>query len=154
MLIISHRGNINGIVSEKENRPSYIDTAIGLGYDVEVDIRYIGNTFWLGHDEPQYKVEESWMQQRKSKVWYHCKDLESAKHMIKLKVFNFFCHTQDSFVLTSMGHMWVHDLTQTIDELCIIPLLSVSSINNYSNTLPFAVCTDYVNICSKKFIIQ
>ena len=41
MKIISHRGNINGIIPEKENRPSYIDSAIGCGYEVEVDIRYI-----------------------------------------------------------------------------------------------------------------
>ena len=32
MKLISHRGNIRGSISEKENRPSYIDCAIGNGY--------------------------------------------------------------------------------------------------------------------------
>ena len=32
MIIISHRGNIRGPVPDKENRPSYIDCAIGNGY--------------------------------------------------------------------------------------------------------------------------
>ena len=49
MKIISHRGNIKGVVSSKENRPSYIDSAIGSGYEVEVDIRYINGVFWLFH---------------------------------------------------------------------------------------------------------
>ena len=78
MKIISHRGNINGPVPEKENRPSYIDSAIQLGYDVEVDLRIIDNDFWLGHDEPQYKVELPWMLLRKDKIWFHCKDINSA----------------------------------------------------------------------------
>jgi len=39
MIIISHRGNINGPLVDKENRPSYIDSAIKLDYDVEVDLR-------------------------------------------------------------------------------------------------------------------
>ena len=41
MKIISHRGNIRGAIPDKENRPSYIDCAIGSGYDVEIDLRMI-----------------------------------------------------------------------------------------------------------------
>ena len=59
MKVISHRGNIKGSIPDKENRPSYIDCAIGNGYDVEIDIRMIGGELWLGHDEPQYKIEHS-----------------------------------------------------------------------------------------------
>ena len=82
--IISHRGNINGPVPEKENRPSYIDCAIQLGFEVEVDIRYINNEFWLGHDEPQYKIELSWINLRKDKLWFHCKDQESSIKLMSL----------------------------------------------------------------------
>ena len=53
MKIISHRGNIRGAIPDKENRPSYIDCAIGSGYDVEIDLRMIDGELWLGHDEPQ-----------------------------------------------------------------------------------------------------
>ena len=59
MKIISHRGNIRGAVPDKENRPSYIDCAIGSGYDVEIDLRMIDGELWLGHDEPQYRIEHS-----------------------------------------------------------------------------------------------
>ena len=37
MILISHRGNINGPNIDKENKPSYISAAIDKGYDCEVD---------------------------------------------------------------------------------------------------------------------
>ena len=37
MILISHRGNIDGKIVERENHPEYIDEAIALGYDVEID---------------------------------------------------------------------------------------------------------------------
>jgi hypothetical protein len=79
MKIISHRGNICGPVSNKENRPSYIDCAIGNGYDVEIDIRSINGELWLGHDEPQYKIDHNWINKRRHYLWIHCKNLEAAK---------------------------------------------------------------------------
>ena len=43
MIKISHRGNIKGPNMDRENRPSYVDAALQLGYDVEVDVRLIDN---------------------------------------------------------------------------------------------------------------
>ena len=60
MKIISHRGNIRGPVLDKENRPSYIDCAIGSGYDVEIDVRYSEGALWTGHDQPQYRIDHVW----------------------------------------------------------------------------------------------
>jgi hypothetical protein len=150
MKIISHRGNINGLVPEKENRPSYIDSAIQLGYDVEVDLRIIDNEFWLGHDEAQYKIELSWMSLRKDKIWFHCKDINSALVLAKLdKGFQYFCHSQEPYVCTSNGYIWVHDLTGKINDKCIIPLLSKEDIENYNNSNPYAICTDYVTLVKR-----
>jgi len=42
-------------------------------------------------------------------------------------------------------------LSKTINNNCIIPLLSLSDIDKYQNRVPYAVCTDYVNECLKKF---
>lgn len=146
MKIISHRGNINGLVPEKENRPSYIDSAIQLGYDVEVDLRINNNEFWLGHDEAQYRVELSWMSLRKDKIWFHCKDIESALVLANLdQYYQFFCHSQDPYVCTNNGYFWVHDLTGKINDKCIIPLLSKEDIEKYNNNRPYAICTDFVN---------
>ena len=38
MLLIAHRGNINGPDKAKENHPDYINKAIEAGYNVEIDI--------------------------------------------------------------------------------------------------------------------
>lgn len=154
MKIISHRGNIKGINSENENKPSYIDSAIKLGYEVEIDIRFVDNEFWLGHDYGQYKINEKWMDLRKNYLWFHCKDIESALKLSEMNNFNFFCHISDDYVLTSTGHLWVHDLTKIITDRCIIPLLSLKDIEEYKNNIPYAICTDYVSECIKKFNIN
>ena len=64
MILISHRGNINTVNLERENTKSYIQEAIDLGYDVEIDVRYADDKFWLGHDEPDYEVELEWLLER------------------------------------------------------------------------------------------
>ena len=38
MILISHRGNVNGRFEDWENKPEYINDALNLGYDVEVDV--------------------------------------------------------------------------------------------------------------------
>lgn len=148
MKIISHRGNIKGVVSSKENRPSYIDSAIGSGYEVEVDIRYINGEFWLGHDTPDYKINKEWILNRIDDIWYHCKNLESALELKKLNSnIKYFCHSQDSYIITSTNHFWVHDLNLNLDENCIIPLLDEESVLKFNDKIVYAVCTDYVDLC-------
>ena len=56
MILISHRGNTEGCNEKKENSPDYIDNAISLGFDVEIDVRYLNGDLYLGHDLPQYKI--------------------------------------------------------------------------------------------------
>ena len=141
MKIISHRGNIRGPVSDKENRPSYIDCAIGNGYDVEIDVRLIEGELWLGHDEPQYKIDHNWLDKRRDYLWLHCKNIEAA---VECWIYNSFCHTSDPFTYTSVGKIWLHDMTMVINENVIIPLISeddICCLKNFNRA--FAVCTDY-----------
>lgn len=140
MKIISHRGNIRGPVPDKENRPSYIDSAIGNGYDVEVDIRSINGELWLGHDEPQYKIDHNWLNKRRHYLWIHCKNVEAAH---ECWAYHSFCHTSDPFTYTTTGKIWLHDLSQKIDNDTIIPLISMDDINKHVNGNPYAICTDY-----------
>ena len=46
MILISHRGNTNGVNHEKENSISYIEDALNLGFDVEVDVWYKDGDFY------------------------------------------------------------------------------------------------------------
>lgn len=142
MKIISHRGNIRGEIPNRENAPSYIDCAIGNGYDVEIDLRVVDGELWLGHDEPQYKVTHRWIRERRKNLWIHCKNIEAAKQSWNYQAF---CHTGDSFVFTSTGHIWLHDLGSVVDQKTIIPLLSKDDIEKFSHLYQnsFGVCTDY-----------
>ena len=137
MKLISHRGNIRGPISDKENRPSYIDCALGNGYDVEIDVRIIDNELWLGHDKPQYKITHKWLDCRKDNLWIHCKDLETAKQCWEYQAF---CHTSDPYTYTSTGKIWLHDLSMEIDDDVIIPLINFPTVPVFS---PYAICTDY-----------
>ena len=147
MKLISHRGNIVGPKPDRENKPSYIDTAISAGYEVEVDINYINGKFYLGHDTPDYEITEKWMALRKDDIWFHCKNLEAASKLADTSEdYKFFCHSSDSFVLTSKNLMWVHDLSMELDTRCIIPLLSDIDVKKYNGNIPYAVCTDYISL--------
>ena len=146
MKIISHRGNINGKVLDKENKPSYLDSAILSKIEVETDIRWIDNKFYLGHDNPDYIINEEWILKRKEYIWFHCKNLESAKELSKIENVKYFCHSNDDYVLTSTKYLWVHNLKLPIDNTCIIPLLDEQSVKNFENKDVYAICTDHLNL--------
>ena len=145
MIIISHRGNIRGAVPEKENRPSYIDCAIGNGFHVEIDVRSINGELWLGHDYPQYKIDHNWLDKRRHYLWLHCKNLEAAK---ECWAYHSFCHSSDPFTYTSTGQIWLHDLSMKIDVNTIIPLIDKDDVECFIqvNEGPFGVCTDYPSL--------
>ena len=55
MILIAHRGNIEGKNKLRENKIDYILEALEQSYDVEIDVRFIKNygAYFLGHDEAQ-----------------------------------------------------------------------------------------------------
>jgi len=67
MFLISHRGNINGRIRDKENHPDYIQQAIDLNYYVEIDVWLVDNKLYLGHDGPQYPIKEEFLEN--SSLW-------------------------------------------------------------------------------------
>lgn len=144
MRIISHRGNLKGRIPERENTPSFIDAAIGCGFDVEVDVRYVNGHFQLGHDKAQICINDAWLLNRKHDLWIHSKDVMTAVKLRELdQSLRIFCHSQDPFVLTNTGHLWIHDLKLELGSHAIIPLLSEQEIKSYSGSPIYAVCTDY-----------
>ena len=156
MKVISHRGNIKGSIPNRENRPSYIDCAIQTGYDVEVDIRYINDEFFLGHDKPDYKINKVWINDRIDNIWFHCKNLEAVNALKDINILNkSFCHSKDPYVLTSSGNIWVDNLEMSLNDNCIIPLMDISSLYKYKFSIDFkkvfAICTDYAKLCKNLF---
>ena len=119
MILIAHRGNINGKIEKFENNPNYIDSAIEQGYDVEIDVWYHQHEFWLGHDEPSYEVSLKWLTDRKDFLWIHCKDLITIDMLRDLQIHNktdlhYFFHDEDDCTITSKGDLWVYPGKQPV----------------------------------------
>ena len=120
MKLISHRGNIDGI-TKYENKPSYIDDAIQLGYDVEVDIWYIGGRLYLGHDLAQYEIDITWLDNRKSKLWIHCKNHPALELMCETDL-HYFWHDEDDVTITSKGIIWAHPKIKPLEKsIAVLP---------------------------------
>jgi len=144
MILISHRGNVDGVAIEKENTKSYIQQAIDLGYNVEVDIRYEKDNFLFGHDYGQYDVDLQWLLDRKDKLWVHCKDFTSLSELINTEM-RIFYHQNEDYTIISDGHIWAHNLTK-VDDKCIIPLLNKKKLRNWKGTDVYGICSDYVGV--------
>lgn len=145
MIIISHRGNIDGREPEFENSPDFIDEAIKKGYDVEIDLRILDDELYLGHDFPQYKIDIFWLYERRNSLWIHTKDYESIIKIIDTNL-RFFFHEKESHTLISNTNLiWSHNLEEAGTK-SVIPLLSKNDIKNYFSEPfdVFGVCTDYV----------
>jgi hypothetical protein len=80
------------------------------------------------------------LDKRRHYLWIHCKNTQAA---VECWSYHSFCHTGDPFTYTTTGKIWLHDLTQKIDESTIIPLISIDDIAQPINGNPYAICTDY-----------
>ena len=83
MKLISHRGNING-PSLYENVPSHIQKCLNDGIECEIDVWKIENTFYLGHDLPEHKIDFSFLTQKR--LWCHAKNLEALSDLLKQNI--------------------------------------------------------------------
>lgn len=139
MILISHRGNVDGKNTERENHPDYIDGALGLGFDVEIDMWWVGGRTYLGHDEPQYGVGDKWLTERADKLWVHCKNVELL-HWIRNTILHYFWHEEDTLTLTSNGHIWVYPGKQPlVGSIAVMPEINGDDISQCKG-----ICSDYI----------
>jgi glycerophosphoryl diester phosphodiesterase len=144
MKLIAHRGNINGKINTRENTQLYIQEAIDKGYDVEVDVWYKDNKFWLGHDYPEIKTDLNWLLKRQDSLWVHCKNFKALTQLIKTNL-KLFYHEKEDYTIISNKCIWAHNLNN-IDDKCIIPLLSKEDINNWKPKKVLGICSDYIEL--------
>jgi len=140
MILISHRGNTNGKLPSAENRPDYIDEAIGFGFDVEIDVWLIDGVIFLGHDEPQYGITQQWLNERVDKLWIHCKNVEALEWFNIIGRFNYFWHEEDTATLTSKLFIWAYPGKQPIK--CSIAVMP--EIYNDDVTQCVGICSDVI----------
>ena len=135
MIYIAHRGNVNTKIESLENQPEYIDEALRLGYDVEIDVWYKDREWWLGHDEPQYPIEFEWINKRSHKLWVHCKNIEAVEYLneneVGCKDINWFWHEEDTLTLTSFAYIWAYPGKQPIKRsIAVMPEINNDDISN------------------------
>lgn len=138
MKIISHRGNVNGKLIDRENTQSYIEEAMSYGFDVEIDIWSVDGKLFLGHDEPTYLVEEEWIEAYSSYLWIHGKNQEAIEKLVLNKNLNVFWHETDKMTFTSKGLLWLYP--ENYSEQGITVVLGKKEIIQKKI---FGVCTDY-----------
>jgi hypothetical protein len=144
MIFIAHRGNLNGPRIDLENNPRYINEALDLGFNVEVDIWYVNNQFLLGHDEPIYPTDIEWLSIRSGLLWIHCKDKTSLQELHLLNrqsnIFNFFWHENDLATLTSKGYIWALPGKQPIkNSIAVMP-----ELYNDNVSACIGICSDFI----------
>jgi hypothetical protein len=141
MILIAHRGNIDGKSELYENEPNYIDKALKKGYDVEIDIWVIEGNFYLGHDKPQYGITLEWLDKRKNELWIHCKNIEAMEWFNSLfGTYNYFWHQEDTLTLTSKGYIWAYPGKQPIKaSIAVMP-----EIYNDDISQCLGICSDYI----------
>ena len=140
MILISHRGNINGKIESNENHPEYIDEALHAGFDVEIDMWWVDSRTYLGHDKPQYEVDDKWLTERMDNLWVHCKNVELL-NWIRSTSLHWFWHEEDTLTLTSKGYVWVYPGKQPIiGSVAVMP-----EIHNEDVSKCLGVCSDIIS---------
>ena len=145
MILISHRGNLNQPVPSLENNPIYINNAIDLGFDVEVDLWYDSDTLYLGHDAPIYGINYSFLETNKNRLWVHCKNLNALRYLYNSNI-NYFWHQEDDFTLTSKGNIWTYPNKNITDKSVVVCKDKNTTIKTAEDHIAYGICSDYVNL--------
>lgn len=146
MIFIAHRGNTSGSNPTKENNPLYLKRALENGFETEVDVWLLENSWWLGHDRPTYQIEISFF--RNKRLWCHAKNVEALENMLKRPWINCFWHQNDDVVLTSKKYMWTFPgRPLTAKSIAVLPENKPSQ----DLSICFGICSDYVEKYKKRF---
>tara|TARA_Y100000992_G_scaffold1085_1_gene659 strand:- start:1504 stop:1962 length:459 start_codon:yes stop_codon:yes gene_type:complete len=147
MFYISHRGNIHGPNKRNENKVEYIENASNQGFDVEIDVWYYKNNFYLGHDKPLYKVKKSFLLRKN--FWCHAKNLDALVNLEKIKS-NYFWHQNDDYTITSKGYIWAYPGKKlNKNAIYVLP----EWCKKFDTTLKYCgVCSDYIEKYRKKIL--
>ena len=142
MILISHRGNLNGKKTNLENSPEYINSALKMNYNVEIDVFYFKKNFYLGHDKPTYKIKNNFLKNKN--LWIHAKNFE-ALSMLKGNAHNFFWHENDQYTLTNRGYIWTYPNRYVGPQSIAVSLNKKKIPENV-----YGICSDYVDFYRSK----
>lgn len=147
MRLIAHRGNIRGKILHLENTEPYIIDAIAQGYQVEIDMWYVNQTLYLGHDDPLYKTSFEFLHEHSAELLIHCRDLKTLEFMHndkKLSKFNYFYHVTEPAVISSHGDIIMHSHANRCIDNSIYMLPEILGIKNRYLKKCAGICSDVI----------
>jgi hypothetical protein len=144
MIRIAHRGNLNGKATA-ENQPEYVMHSLRLGFDAEVDVWFLNNNLWAGHDSAKYLLNNEFLNNDLviNHVWFHCKNLEALNYFIDNEIsYKFFWHQNDNYALTSDGFIWTYPGKPVTKNNIIVDFNN----DGVYEVEPYGICSDCWNI--------
>ena len=148
MILISHRGNLNG-KEKNENSPTLINKRLNENFNVEIDVWYENNQFYLGHDNPEYRIDINFLMTLN--LWIHCKNSNALSEIGKYKNINYFYHNIDNYTLTSKGYIWVFPGKELINNsIAVLP--EITEYSDEDLKICYGICSD--NILQYKHLIK
>jgi hypothetical protein len=143
MIWIAHRGLYLGPNSGQENKPSQVQMALNAGFDVELDVWFQNNKFFLGHDKPQYEVPKEFF--FNYKMWLHAKDIPTFLELKSHPVAEVFFHQEDQVAITSGKYLWTYPNKNNIltkDSIAVMP----ERVGKWKDIESCAgICSDFIS---------
>ena len=142
-ILIAHRGNLEGPSVEYENNPNYVSGGLFAypSLHAEIDVWFQKGDFFLGHDDPRYKINEDFLVN--ARLWCHAKNLPAFERMLSNPLIHCFWHQEDDFVLTSRGYIWTYpEKKLTPKSICVMPELWKEVPNTFGVA---GVCSDFIS---------
>lgn len=150
MKYIAHRGLLDGPNSELENHPDTVNKAIAMGFDVEVDIWYVNDIWYTGHDNPTYEITKDFLYNKK--LWIHCKNLEALHYLSGMNL-QYFWHQNDDFVLTSNNYIWTFPGKPLTDRSIMVLPENIDSELNNIHVNCYGICSDYIKTIKERLSV-
>lgn len=150
MKLIAHRGLTQGPNKLLENHPEQLLNSIKNGYDCEIDLWVINSELWLGHDEPQYLINENFLKDNSLNFWIHAKNLAALRWLATTTFYKYFWHQNDDFILTSNNFIWTYPGKElTSISIDVMPEWNDPEFKNL-NKHCYGICSDYVDTIKEK----
>ena len=140
MVLIAHRGYVNGENSLLENNPLQIKRLLKMNINVEIDVIYEDGKVFLGHDDLKYQVDIDFLKQEG--LWCHAKNMEALRMMLDNNI-HCFWHQEDDYTITSRGYVWAYPGKETDGKKTV--LLFPERHPDIDYTKYDFVCTDYID---------
>jgi hypothetical protein len=143
-IFIAHRGLTNGPDKMKENSLEIIKQHILFGMYVELDIWYVDNRLYLGHDKPEILVE---LKDIVSKYcWIHTKNKEALEYLMAKRKegidIQIFWHTTENYCITTNNNIIVFPGEPLLNNSVFMMPENAHTIKLTSNVQ--YVCSDYI----------